>query len=278
MCCLGWRQLGCCHARSMRPVLASTRQLSRHVLLARHGLLARRGLRWLLRWRAPRCGERRHVCCLGWRQLGRRPARSTRAALASTLARATVWREAARVLPRVAAAEPSPCSLDAGCAGFYAGASPVWRGPSSCLGWRQLAVPCSLDAGCAGFYAGARHGVARGGTCAASGGGSWAVALLARRGLRWLLRWRAPRCGERRHVCCLGWRQLSRRPARSTRAALASTLARATVWREAARVLPRVAAAGPSPCSLNAGCAGFYAGARHGVARGGTCAASGGGS
>jgi hypothetical protein len=154
-----------------------------------------------------------------WRQLGRRPARSMRAALASTLARATVWREAARVLPRVAIAGPSPCSLNAGCAGFYAGA---------------------------------RHGVARGGTCAASGGNSWAVALLARRGLRWLLRWRAPRCGERRHVCCLGWRQLGccharwrcgerrhvcclgwwqlgRCHARSMRAALASTLARATV-------------------------------------------------
>ena len=197
------------------------------------------------------------MCCLGWRQLSRRPARSMRAALASTLARATVWREAARVLPRVAAAEPSPRSLDAGCAGFYAGA---------------------------------RHGVARGGTCAASGGGSWAVALLARCGLRWLLCWRAPRCGE-------GWRQLSCCPARSMWAALASTLARATVWREAAcalpRVaaaellpcsldagcaLPRVAAAELLPCSLDAGCAGFYAGAHHGVARGGTCAASGGGS
>eukprot|EP00964_Phaeocystis_antarctica_P066367 scaffold40092_cov57-Phaeocystis_antarctica.AAC.2 len=40
-----------------------------------------------------------------------------------------------------------------------------------------------------------------------------------------------------------------------------------------------MAAAWPSPCSLYAGCAGSYAGARHGVARGGTCllAASGGG-
>ena len=291
MCCLGWRQLSRRPARSTRAALASTlaratvwreaaRVLPRVAAAepspcsldagctgfyagARHSvarggtcaasgggswaavMFARCGLCWLLRWRAPRRGERRHVCCLGWRQLGRRPARSTRAALASTLARATVWREAAHVLPRVAAAGPSPCSLDAGCADFYAGA---------------------------------RHGVARGGTCAASGGGSWAAALLARCGLRWLLRWRAPRCGEGRHVCCLGWRQLSRRPARSTRAALASTLARATVWRGAARVLPRVAAAGPSPCSLDAGCAGFYAGARHGVARGGTCAASGGNS
>ena len=100
---------------------------------------------------------------------------------------------------------------------------------------------CSLDAGCAGFYAGGRHGVARGGACAASGGGCLAVAVLALCGLRWLLRWHA------------------------------------TVWREAARVLPRAAAAWPSLCSLYAGCAGFYAGGRHGVARGGTCAASGGG-
>ena len=102
MCCLGWQQLGCCHARSMRAVLASTRQLSRH------------------------------------------PARSTRAALASTLAkaRATVWREAARVLPRVAAAGLLPCSLDADCAGFYAGARHgPWREAACvhcCLGWRQL--------------------------------------------------------------------------------------------------------------------------------------------
>jgi hypothetical protein len=198
MCCLGWRQLGRRPARSMRTALASTLARATVWQEAAHG-------------------------CLGWRQLGRRPARSTRAALASTLARATVWREAARVLPRVAAAEPSPCSLDAGCAGFYTGA---------------------------------RHSVARGGTCAASGGGSWAVAPLARCGLCWLLRWRAPRCGERRHVCCLGWRQLSRRPARSTRAALASTLARATVWREVARVLPLVVAAELSPCLLDVGCAG----------------------
>jgi hypothetical protein len=225
------------------------------------------------------------VCCLGWRQLGCCPARLMRTALASTLARATVWRGGARMLPRVAAAEPSPCSLDAGCAGFYAGARHGvarggtcaasgggswavallarrglrwllrWRVPR-CGEWRHVAAtgpsPCSLNAGCAGFYAGARHGVARGGTCAASGGNSWAVALLAQCGLRWLLRWRAPRCGERRHVCCLGWRQLGccharwrcgerrhvcclgwwqlgRCHARSMRAALASTLARATV-------------------------------------------------
>jgi hypothetical protein len=56
------------------------------------------------------------MCCLGWRRLSCCPARSMRAALASTLARATVWREAAFALPRVAAAELLPCSLDAGCA------------------------------------------------------------------------------------------------------------------------------------------------------------------
>jgi len=79
-------------------------------------------------------------------------------------------------------------------------------------------------------------------------------------------------------MCCLRWRQLSCCHARSMRAALDSTLARAMPWREAAHVMPPVAAAELLPCSLDAGCAGFYAGARHGVARGGTCAASGGGS
>jgi len=79
-------------------------------------------------------------------------------------------------------------------------------------------------------------------------------------------------------VCFLGWRQLSCCPACSMRAALASALARAMAWREAAHVMPPVAAAELLPCSLDAGCAGFYAGARHGVARGGSCAASGGGS
>ena len=198
--------------------------------------LALRGLRWLLRLRSPRCGARRHVCCLGLRRLFRRRARSyarstraalastlavaairreaahvccldqrrpvgrrarsTRAALASTLAVATIWREAARVLPRSAAAFPSPCSLYAGCAGCYA---------------------CG------------RHGVARGGTCAALiGGGLW-VAVLALRGLRWLVRLRSPRCGARRHVCCLD----RRRPVCRRRCAVG--------------------------CSLDAGCAGFYA-------------------
>ena len=135
-------------------------------------------------------------------------------------------------------------------------------------GWSVAVL--ALYARCAGFYAGGRQGVARGGTCAASVCGGFSVAVLARRELRWLVRLRSPRCGARRHVCCLDRRRPVGRLARSTRAALASTLAVATVWREAARVLPRSAAAFPSPCSLYAGCAGLYARGRHGVARGGT--------
>ena len=199
--------------------------------------LARRGMRRLLRWRASRCGARWHMCCLRRRRLGRCCSRSARDAPASTLARVTVWREAARVPSQAVSA------------------------------WPLLR---SFGAGCAGFYAGARHGVAR-------GGDGLAVAALARRGLRRLLRWRASRCGARRHVCCLRWRRLGRCCARSARAAPASTLARATVWREAALVPPRAVTASPLLHSLGAGCADFYAGARHGVARGSTCAASGGG-
>jgi hypothetical protein len=177
------------------------------------------------------------MCCLRRRRLGRCCSRSARDAPASTLARVTVWREAARVPSQAVSA------------------------------WPLLR---SFGAGCAGFYAGARHGVARGGY-------GLAVAALARSGLRRLLRWRASRCGARRHVCCLRWRRLGRCCARSARAAPASTLARATVWREAALVPPRAVTASPLLHSLGAGCADFYAGARHGVARGGTCAASDGG-
>eukprot|EP00964_Phaeocystis_antarctica_P057276 scaffold33877_cov65-Phaeocystis_antarctica.AAC.1 len=108
--------------------------------------LARRGLRWLLRWRAPRCGARLYLCSLRRRRL--------------------------------------------------------------------CCCPGSLVAGCAGSYAGAHHSVVRGCTCAVSGGGASAVALLARRGLRWLLRWRAPQCGARLHPCSLGRRRLCRRSAR----------------------------------------------------------------
>ena len=99
----------------------------------------------------------------------------------------------------------------------------------------------SLVAGCAGFHAGAHHGVVRGCTRAVSGGGAAAVALLAHRGLRWLLRWRAPRC-KWLHPCSLRRRSCCRHPG-----------------------------------SLVASCAGFYAGAHHGVVRGCTRAASGGG-
>jgi len=177
------------------------------------------------------------MCYLRRRRLGRCCARSTRAAPASTLARVTLWREAARVLPQAAAAWPSLRSLDAGSAGSSAGA---------------------------------RLGVARGGTCAASGGGGSAVAALAWSRLRRLLGWRASRCGAGRHMCPLRRRRLGRCCTRLTRAAPAPELARVTVWREAARVLPQAVTARPLLHLLDAGCAGFYAGARHGVARGST--------
>jgi len=196
----------------------------------------------LLRWCASRCGARRHVCCPRRWRLGCRCARSAQAAPASMLARVTVWRGAAHVPPQAVAA------------------------------WPLLR---SLDAGCASFYGGARHGVARGSTRAASGGGGLAVAALAQRRLLRLLRWCASRCGVRWHVCCLRRWRLGRRCAHSARAAPASTLARVTVWREAARVPSQASAAWPLLRSPDASCAGFYAGARHGVARGGTCAASG---
>ena len=93
------------------------------------------------------------------RRSGRRPARSSRAALAPTLARTSVRCETARLQSQAAALWPSPCSLVAGCAGSYAGAH-----------------LCKV----------------RGCTCAVLGGGALAVAVLARRGMRWLLRWRAP--------------------------------------------------------------------------------------
>ena len=76
-----------------------------------------------------------------------------RAALASTLARATVWCGVARLLPGAAVVMPPPCSLDAGCAGFWAGA---------------------------------HHGSVRGGAWAAGPGGCRAAVVLARRRLRWL--------------------------------------------------------------------------------------------
>ena len=105
------------------------------------------------------------------RQVKGDSARSKRAAPASMLARVAVRRPGAEFMP-----------------------------PRAVAAWPSLR---SLDAGCAGFYAGARHGVAQGGTCAASGGDGLANAALARRGLRRLLRWCASRCGARRHMCCL---------------------------------------------------------------------------
>jgi hypothetical protein len=206
------------------------------------------------------------------RRLGCRCARPARAAPASTLARVTVWRGAAHVPLQAAAAWPLLRSLGAGCASSTLARVTVWREvahvlPPAAAAWLLL---LSLGAGCAGFYAGVRHGVARGGTCAASGGGGLAVAALARRGMRRLLRWRASRCGARRHVCRLRRSRLGRCCARSARAAPASTPARVTVWREAVTAWPLLR-------SLGAGCAGFYAGAHRAVARGGTCAASGGG-
>ena len=76
-------------------------------------------------------------------------------------------------------------------------------------------------------------------------------------------------------MCCFRRWWLGHRCARLARAAPATTLARVTVWREAAHVLPQAAVAWPPLRSLDAGSAGSYAGARHGVARGGMRAASG---
>ena len=160
-------------------------------------------------------------------------------------------------------------SLDAGCAFFYAGARHIVARGGTCAatGGGGLAVAALARRGQRQLLAGARHGVVRGGTCAAPGGGGLALAALAQRGMRRLLRWRASRCGARRHVCCLRRRRLGCRCARSAWAAPDSGLARVTVWRGAAHVLPQAAAAWPSLRSLGTGCAGSYAGARHGVAR-----------
>ena len=209
------------------------------------------------------------------------------------------------MLLRAAAARTLPCSLDAGSAGFYAGASHPVALAARVLprAAASMLLPRLLDAGSAGFYTGARHTVgARPRLCCLGRRLRGRCHARLTRGQRWLLRWREPPCGAKRRVCCLGWRfqgrccarstqatlastlaraslwrgstrlLLERRlqdpcHARSTRAALASTLARATLWREAARVLPRAAALRSLLCSLNAGNAGFYAGASHPVAR-----------
>ena len=208
------------------------------------------------------------------------------------------------MLLRAAAARTLPCSLDAGSAGFYAGAShPVARA-ARVLPRRQLQCCCRARltrAALASTLAratlcGARPSVCclgrrlRGRCCACSTrtvlASTLARATLWRKAARVLLRAAASgRCCARSTQATLAstlaraslWRGstrllLERRlqdpcHARSTRAALASTLARATLWREAARVLPRAAALRSLLCSLNAGNAGFYAGASHPVAR-----------
>ena len=279
MCCLRRRRLGRRCARLERAAPAPT--LARVTVWREGGTcaasgggglavaaLARRGQRRLLSWRASRCGAGRHICRLRRRRLGCCCARTARAAPASILARVTMWREG------------GTCAASGGgglAVAALAGSGPApglarvtgWRGaarvpPQAAVAWPLLRL---LSAGCASFYAGARHGVARGGTCAASGGGGLAVAALARRGLRQLLRWRASRCCAGQHMCCLRRWRLGCRRARSAQAAPASTLARVTMWRGAAYVPPQAAAAWPLLRSLDVGCAGFYAGARHGVIR-----------
>ena len=190
--------------------------------------LARRGQRRLLNWRASRCGAGRHTCRLRRWRLGRRCAHATRAAPSSTLARVTLWREAAHVLPQAAAAWPSLRLLDAGSAGSWAGARlGVARGGTrAASGGGGLAVAALARSGLRRLlrWRASRCG-ARWRVCAASGGDGYAVAALTRRGRRRLLRWRASHCGARRHVCCLS----GRRCTRSTLVAPASTLARVTV-------------------------------------------------
>ena len=89
------------------------------------------------------------------------------------LARATLWRKAARVLPRAAASRSLLCSLEAGNAGFYAGAShPVARADATAAwggGYKALAS----------YHAGATHTVARVDAIAALGGGCKVAAMLA---------------------------------------------------------------------------------------------------
>ena len=201
------------------------------------------------------------MCRLRQRLQGRCHARSTRALLASTLARALLWREAARVPLRAAAARSLPCSLTRAVLASTLACALLWREaarvPPRAAAARSL--PCSLDAGGAGFYAEAPYSGARRRVCRC-----W---------LRWLLRWRAHYSGAGRQECRLGQLLQGRCHARWSRAVLASRLARVFLWREAARVPPRPAAARSLQCSLDAGGAGFYAGAHLTIARGGACAA-----
>ena len=136
------------------------------------------------------------MCSLRRRRSGRRRARSSRATLAPTLARAPVRCEAARVQSQAAALWPSPCSLVAVSAGSHAGAHlyKVRGGTCAAAGGGALAVAVLARRGLRWLLRGAHFCKVRGCACAVSGGGALAVALLACRGLglRWLLRWRAP--------------------------------------------------------------------------------------
>ena len=124
-------------------------------------MLARRGQRWPLRWREPPCGAKRDVSRLGRRLRGRCCARLLQATLASTLARATLWPGPTRLLLGEAATKRWLLITLA--------LPTLWRGSTRLLLRTAAArsLPCSLNAGSAGFYAGASHPVARGGACAA---------------------------------------------------------------------------------------------------------------
>ena len=214
--------------------------------------------------RAPRQGARLHVCslrrrcpgrCSRRRHSGRRPARSSRVAPAHTPARTSVrarrhacglrrrrtGRRNARSTGRDLGRPWTPddrlgcCghakalsarSTQAGqlgpkdarvlahavpCSGAPTVAPPAHRGRRWLLRWRAPQCAPRRDQGCTG---------------AVSRADALAVALLAHRGQRWLLRGRAPPQGARLHVRGLGRRRSGRRPARSSRAAPAPTLAR----------------------------------------------------
>jgi len=132
------------------------------------------------------------------------PTRSTRAALASTLARATLWREWTRLLPR-RWLQSRCCARSTRAALASTLALATW--------WRETTMAHTLA--------------------------------------------QATLCGAKRHMCCLGRRLRGRCRARSTRAALASMLARrvcclgqpgsAGFYAGTARVLPGAAAARPPP-------------------------------
>ena len=130
-------------------------------------------LRWLLCRRTLDLGARSHAYYLGsGRLLLALLARSSRDALAPMMACTTARCGAARGMPRAAAV----------------------RSIVTALAHRGLGLM---------LYAGARRGAVRCAAWPAEGGGCEAATVLARRGLRWLVGWRAPRCGA-------GWRDCYR--------------------------------------------------------------------